>query len=177
MIMSFSRTMFLLALAVKFSLAVSLAYAVLRLLWLKLRNRRFDLKRELALLAFTAYFAALVKIIALRNGSDGTRELLLIPFSTTLNELKSGAWPFAFHTVGNTIWFVPLGMFLEKKNLRRAVLTGAGVSVGLEILQWIMATGVTDVDDVIINTLGTLIGWGLMRILRRKNALPLFKER
>lgn len=165
--MSISGILFFVTRAARFALAVCLIYAVLRLLWLKIRKRRFDPKSELVRLAFVAYFAALAEIIALRGGSGNTRAVQPVPLRTTLGEMKNGAWPFVYHLVGNMIWFVPLGMFLGKKGLMQAALTGAGVSLALEILQWLLMTGVSDIDDVILNALGTLAGKFLIVLLTK----------
>ena len=164
--MSISGILFFVGRAARFALAVCLIYAVLRLLWLKIRKRRFDPKHELVRLAFVAYFAALTEIIALRGGSGSVRALQPVPLLTTLGEIKNGAWPFLYHLVGNMIWFVPLGMFLGRKSVLQATLTGAGLSIALEILQWLLMTGVTDADDMILNALGTLTGWVLIQLLK-----------
>lgn len=162
--MSFSGIVFFTARAARFALIVCLIYACFRLLWLKMQKRRPNFKHELIRLAFTAYFAALVEIIALRGGSGSTRALQPVPLLTTLDEIKNGAWPFLYHLVGNMIWFVPLGMFMHGKKAHRALLTGAVVSLILEILQWLMASGVSDVDDILLNALGTLAGYILAKI-------------
>lgn len=156
--MSISGILFFVARAARFAAVVSLVYALVRLAWLRVRRLRFDWRRELVRLLFVGYFAALAEIIALRGGSGGVRAVQFVPLRTTLGELQNGAWAFAYHLVGNMIWFVPLGMFLGGKGALRAFLTGAGVSLGLEILQWLLMTGVTDVDDVILNALGALAG-------------------
>lgn len=157
--MSISGILFFVGRAARFSFAVCLMYAACRAVWLKMKKRRFDFRRELVRLVFVSYFAALVEIIALRGGSGSVRIVRAVPLMTTFGEIKHGAWPFVYHLVGNMIWFAPLGMFLGKKGPLRALLVGAGVSLVLEALQWLLATGVTDVDDVLLNALGTWIGY------------------
>ncbi|GAQ02491.1 antibiotic resistance protein VanZ [Companilactobacillus farciminis] len=36
---------------------------------------------------------------------------------------------------------------------------GAMISVSIEALQFVLNTGVTDIDDVIFNTLGAVVGY------------------
>lgn len=156
--MSISGIVFFTARAARFALIVCPVYVLLRLLWLKGKRLAFDPKSELVRLVFVAYFAALTEIIALRGGGGNTRAVQPVPLLTTLGEMKNGAWPFIYHLIGNMIWFVPLGMFLRKRSILQTILLGAALSAALELLQWLMMTGVTDVDDVILNTLGTLTG-------------------
>lgn len=136
----------------------------------RLTGKRIQGRRLLAV----AYLTALVQITVLRGGVDwqrvfsGGRNLpQLVPLRTTIRELQAGAWPLTYHVVGNMVWFVPLGMLLRRRNLPKALLAGAACSTGIEVLQYLLMTGVTDVDDLIINILGTAAGWLLIRILKR----------
>lgn len=71
---------------------------------------------------------------------------------------------------GNVFLFVPLGffiVFLSKKYWKlRSILIGMYVSVLIEVIQLFNHRG-TDVDDVILNTIGYCIGW-LLGILSIK---------
>lgn len=125
-------------------------------------------RREALLLALAAYSAALLEIIALRVGlGRSPRTLNLVPLETTLSQLRAGAWPFAYHTLGNLVWFAPLGALLAalkpKLRARTALAAGAAVSAAMELTQYLLASGVTDVDDVWLNALGALSGWALVR--------------
>lgn len=132
--------------------------------WLLVRRRKC-LWRELALVG---YLAALAEIIALRFGAVRMPHTpVLIPLSTTLGGLNEGLWPFVYHALGNMLWFAPLGIFLGGRRAWQAALTGAGVSLALELLQLILQTGTTDVDDILLNTLGTLLGFGLIRLWKK----------
>lgn len=151
----------------RFAAVVGAVYAAGRLVWLRAKGRRYDGRRELVRLAAVAYFVALAEIIALRGGPGETRELYPVPLQTTLGALEDGWWPFVYHLAGNMVWFVPLGMFAHRKGPLRATLIGAGVSFSLEALQWLLRTGVTDVDDVIVNALGALAGAVLAMLIGR----------
>ena len=156
--MNLENILFFVARAARFSLIVCAGYVPVRWICLKAKRRKPAPERELIRLLFVAYIAALAEIIALRGGPGSIRELRLIPFQTTLRTMGEGLWPFVYNLVGNLIWFVPLGMFLYRKRLLRAMCIGAAISFTLEILQWLMMTGVTDIDDIILNALGALIG-------------------
>ncbi|MEO3948057.1 VanZ family protein [Gorillibacterium sp. CAU 1737] len=68
--------------------------------------------------------------------------------------------------MGNLVLFVPLGILfplLWRTDGKRTVLIGAVISVSFEVLQYAFAWGSSDIDDVLYNTLGTLIGWLVFR--------------
>ena len=122
-------------------------------------------------LASLAYLAALIQITVIRGGVNWAQVLTatrdaprMVPLQTTMEELRAGAWPLIYHVVGNLAWFVPLGVLLRRKNALAALLAGAGASVCIELMQYLLMTGVTDVDDVLFNALGALLGWALARL-------------
>ncbi len=73
--------------------------------------------------------------------------------------------------LGNVIGFLPFGFFLpviDRRLMRRGVLVillGALLSLCVELIQLITLTGSFDVDDILLNTLGTALGYLLFRIL------------
>lgn len=65
---------------------------------------------------------------------------------------------------GNVIGFIPLGFLLPivspaLKKTGVVVCLGFCISITVECLQLILRVGSCDVDDVILNTVGTLIGY------------------
>lgn len=93
-------------------------------------------------------------------------ELNLIPFVKGIS----------ISDILNIIMFMPLGFLLpllwkENKKLLRTALTGFCFSLGIELCQ-LCNRRVSDVDDLIMNTLGTVIGWSIWlcfsRILKLK---------
>lgn len=71
----------------------------------------------------------------------------------------------------NVVVFVPIGFALglafRKLKGWQAVLVGMGISVGIELLQGFFRKGFADVDDVMHNTLGCVVGYWLYRVLKR----------
>lgn len=65
----------------------------------------------------------------------------------------------------NVLVFVPLGLLLcaAFKSMKwwQALSIGGGISVSIEILQFVLKRGTTEAGDVLHNTLGCLIGIGL----------------
>ena len=80
----------------------------------------------------------------------------------------------AVNLVGNIVMFVPLGFFLPLffKKTRRLipfVLTAVACIVVIELIQLAAAIGCCDVDDLVLNLPGMLLGYLLFKILFRKN--------
>ena len=116
--------------------------------------------------------AALIQITVLRGGVDwagvlsaSRPEAQWALFKTTCATYGVGTWPFLYHVGGNLTWFVPLGLMLRRNLARRALWAGLILSATIEALQWLLMTGIADVDDVLLNTLGALLGWMLARLL------------
>lgn len=106
------------------------------------------------------------------SGREGYRSVNLIPFDQLLNQ--EGARDLNLY--GNILLFIPFGVylqiFLKDKRVWKGVLAGALTSVILEVLQFIFHLGATDIDDVILNTTGALIGilgYRILLFLFRKN--------
>ncbi|WP_370056212.1 VanZ family protein [Leifsonia sp. EB41] len=127
--------------------------------------------------AFALYLVFLAKLLLFSRVPGSERSLNLIPFASIADYLGGPAAVrrFAFaNLAGNILAFVPLGAYLTFLRRRARVwgnlLVVACVSVAVEILQWVLAVGTSDIDDVILNVVGGLIGVlgvvGLRRALR-----------
>ena len=78
------------------------------------------------------------------------------------------------YLLGNLFFFTPLGFFLAVYRPEWKwwlyLLFGLLFSGGTEVLQYAFNCGVADIDDVILNVAGLLIGVGLKRVLDRLRA-------
>jgi glycopeptide antibiotics resistance protein len=95
----------------------------------------------------------------------------LIPFAGILDILSSeNARYICQNILGNIVMFIPFGVLLPllwgSCTFARTVLAGAILSFAIEFTQFFIARG-TDIDDLILNTFGTICGYGLYLILRR----------
>ncbi|ARF73559.1 VanZ family protein [Kitasatospora albolonga] len=88
--------------------------------------------------------------------------------------------------IPNVIMFMPLGfllpLFLPRLGRGRTVLVCALVSLGIELLQLVqyivLANGrAVDVNDLIANTLGGLLGYAVLRAVQRAAATRTVLER
>jgi len=75
--------------------------------------------------------------------------------------------------VGNIAIFVPMGIFLpllfKETGLKVIVIKGIFISCTFEILQFIFAIGNTDIDDIILNLLGLMLGWFIFNLINNLN--------
>ena len=71
----------------------------------------------------------------------------------------------------NIAVFIPVGLALglafRKIKGWQAAMAGMGISVGIELLQWLFRKGFADIDDVMHNTLGCVVGYLLYKVLKR----------
>lgn len=79
--------------------------------------------------------------------------------------------------IGNTAMFVPLGIvwpsvFKQLDTHGKVIAAGVGCSLLIEILQLPFYDRVSDIDDLILNSLGFLIGYGIYLLVKTiKNGL------
>ncbi len=93
---------------------------------------------------------------------DHIRNINLIPFHYDVER--------SYHlseVLKNVMFFIPLGVYFKMLRFTnaKAILFGMTFSLSLEILQFILAVGATDITDIITNTTGTAIGVGIYSLL------------
>lgn len=109
----------------------------------------------------------------------------IVPFAgiaQTLSEAAYTGWWFTIAVTilgGNIAMFVPLGVMLplvspKLQKLKAALPVFVACSVGIELSQLLIGLGiagypyrVVDIDDVILNTIGGLVGFALWRLFAR----------
>ena len=73
---------------------------------------------------------------------------------------------------GNILMFAPIGLFAglfsDRPRWWKGTLWALGLSLFIELFQLLVSRG-TDVDDLILNALGGLLGHGMFLLLRRVN--------
>jgi len=140
------------------------------------------MKKKYWILLFIIYLAALLKITVIRSGFDLTNlfqngTLNLAPFLDLIDIVgKYGLWRFTYLFIGNIIWFVPFGFLLpvifnNKLNMLKTVLCGFCLSLIIEFLQFMLGTGFSELDDLILNTFGVFIGYIIYKKIYRRRAL------
>lgn len=157
------------------------------LTWAK--NKRVSWRRELQLLLVYICIVVIVRFTFCPFGKvDGQIQPLLfdaekiLPFRINLlpfvhlfdYEIMSEA---VLNLVGNTLMFVPVGIVypIVYKRLDthvKVIAAGVGFSLAIEILQLPFFDRVSDVDDLILNSSGYVLGYliylGVKRIIDKK---------
>lgn len=114
--------------------------------------------KPLSRVVFAAYLLALAWLVLFKLSFDLTavfaphrRTINLVPFQSSVRE-----------TIYNLVAFIPYGLLLcvnvKRANPRRKLALIFGSSLAVEVLQFLGAIGISDITDVITNTLGGLLG-------------------
>ena len=148
-----------------------------------LRRRAFDWRRELQLLLVYACIVVVARYVFFPfSRVNGTIQPLifdvgrvfpprtnLIPLVNLFNYPSRG--DIVKNVLGNVLMFVPLGIvwpvcFERLRTPVKAIATGASISLLIELLQLPFYGRVSDVDDLLLNSLGFAIGYGIYLLWR-----------
>ena len=189
-----------LAEAFVFALIGGLLYAIARLIYLLVQRKKAEDKinwgRELLLLVFAAYIAAVCSQTILpifsfgidsgtgkfffHAGLLGSRSLNLVPFRTILEFLSPydstmarvdwGVFR-AMNLLMNLVLFLPFGFLLpvlwdKFRSFKRTVLLAVCLIIAIESVQYFIGRS-CDIDDLILNALGTALGYGIYCVLHK----------
>lgn len=153
---------------IRFAMAEILPVVIFLLpLYAVLWKRYFrDVWKTAVCFLFSFYLCAVYALVGLPNTAYIRFDLSgnLVPFRDILYGIRS--------SIQNVLLFVPLGVFLpllweRYRMVKNTVFFGFCMSLTIELLQ-IFAYRATDVNDLITNTAGTLIGWCLFAPIRQK---------
>lgn len=138
-------------------------------------------RKRLLIAIFAAYLAAAVYLLFMRHAASDMplaeyvrQNTNFIPFFsfyvlyTTPYISYRVLVPFCVNLVGNLLLFAPWGVLLQMldkrfKNAKRFFTLTACVIIAVELLQLILKVGVCDIEDFILNFLGTAAGWLIIR--------------
>lgn len=83
--------------------------------------------------------------------------------------IEGGRTSLIYENILNIVLFIPVGLLLravlQKKRLFRTVIVSIFISIIIEILQFSLKKGFSELDDVIHNTLGCVIGYGIAKMI------------
>ena len=83
------------------------------------------------------------------------------------------------NTFGNILLFLPLGILLPLwdprfRSIKTLIVTAACLSLSIEAIQFALrfigSARAVDIDDVLLNTLGACLGFGIFRIVKRQRS-------
>lgn len=141
---------------------------------------------------FVFYMYALIRIILFKfrwrnmtflmsqlERNFGNPEILIYHFqkgnfilfkTITINIQNLSGWHDLSNLIGNIVAFIPLGIFLvllSKKKFKGVLAFSFCLSLSLECLQIVFTIGNFDVDDLILNTSGGLLGYFSIKLYKK----------
>lgn len=147
------------------------------------RQRSIDWKREAVLLLMYVNLAVIIRFVLFpRALVDGHIQPLvadpgaIFPLRINLVPLVhlfdyDSARDIIWNVAGNVALFIPCGIVLpmvyrQLNSFWKVIAIGAFISLCIEILQLPFASRASDVDDLILNTLGVTVGYGIYTAFR-----------
>ena len=154
------------------------------------KNKKINLYREISLLLFLLYFLLLLNITIFKGSSISFRNPLnsyvykkygisgiinFIPFIETIKTMTDGHTPIMNplrNIFGNILAFMPLGFFIpllfsKYNNVKKIFILGLTSSLCIEIVQLFVGYNITDIDDLIYNTTGAMLGLLCFKLLKK----------
>lgn len=147
---------------------VLIIYSILHIVRIKVRKEETNLLHWVCLILFTITVTFIYQLTVSPvygfHLDIRTNEINLQPFRVFSKITEN---PLNFF--GNILMFIPVGTFLVMISKSygkwyKFMIFGAGISLSIEIAQLFLSRG-TDIDDLILNTTGTLIGGGLTKAM------------
>lgn len=160
------------------------AWLICRIIWLRQKKSagfRVVIRHEIILLFFVMYIASVLAITispaSILGFNAGKAPIVnIVPvinsykyFISTLAEPDGIAKSYAIENIiGNLLLFLPVGIFLpilnpKFKRLKNVLLLCFFCSLSIESIQYglrqLGTYRTVDIDDVILNTIGGLLGW------------------
>lgn len=149
-------------------------------------KKKISGKKIAARIVFLIYLAVLFYLLFFsvftgRSEAHQEYHYNFIPFETIRRYLglskPGGSFLRFFNVEGNVLAFLPFGFFLpflwgRFRRIWRTVLSTALFSLIVELLQLVTKVGSCDIDDILLNTLGGVIGYLLFLFVRKVTGYP-----
>lgn len=133
----------------------------------------------------SAYFSLLAYVVFFarrRRTYNYDHEVNFIPFKNMISNFlalpyldKGEAGNFYLNLFGNIMMFIPMGFILiaafNIRKLEYVILWTLGLSVFIELIQYVFEIGLADIDDMILNMTGAALGYFLFKIILRTRIL------
>lgn len=130
-----------------------------------LHKKQVNTFHKIGIFLYACFLSAIFAATGIPNVNDCTIDLSLnlIPFKDILNS------PIQY--ILNVILFIPIGFILPLiwsgfSELKKVMFWGFGLSLFVEIIQ-IFTFRATDIDDLIMNTLGTIVGFVIAMSIKK----------
>lgn len=103
----------------------------------------------------------------------GIRAVNLVPLRTITSQLRWAGMISTVNLAANLLAFLPFGFLLplaysKTTGLWKTLVLSLGLILGIELFQLVTFLGSFDVDDILLNMVGALVGYGVFRLLFQK---------
>jgi glycopeptide antibiotics resistance protein len=154
-------------------LIFSVVLVSIRVMYFVYNREKFVLYKELFNLVFIIYILILFYLVTFQDNNYGYSNF--IPFKE-MSRYEIGSKLFFKNIIGNILLFLPFGLFVtayvKKRKIFPVLFISLISSTAIEITQ-MMIGRVFDIDDIILNVFGSIIGYFLFLLLYSiKNKLP-----
>ena len=122
-----------------------------------------------ALLIIYLLFLLTVTIFLRSRNLEVSIGFELIPLKNLINIFRNKTYRELYEVAANILVFVPYGFLLScviRKRKYLPLICGLATTVSIEIVQYVDKRGVFDINDIINNFIGVLIGYGVYRLFR-----------
>lgn len=130
---------------------------------LKKKKSRVTTSHIITLFVFSYYIIGVLTMTGIGKLHPFSPRLVLIPSEDLIKV--------TIDTILNVILFMPLGFFLpllykEYKTIGKVTLAGFILSLSIELVQ-LFGRGATDINDLITNVIGTIIGYAIYKLFHK----------
>ena len=138
-----------------------------RICYLFKNKERIVIYKELFMLIFAIYILCLFQVVTFQDDASWATNNF-IPFKEIMRYNITSRL-FIKNVLGNMILFLPFGFFtsfyLKAEKMDLPVVLTLIASISIEIVQMIIGR-VFDVDDIILNLIGGILGFSIYSIIR-----------
>jgi glycopeptide antibiotics resistance protein len=144
-------------------------------------------KRWLAACALTAYGSLLIRFVVFkaipvihighlrfRFAGTHTGPGNFVPFKSIVPQLIGQGNPLIdmVNLFGNIIPFIPIGLLaplvVPSISWQKAIVLGIATGLTFEVMEVVFRVGIFDVDDIMLNAFGVVVGYGVFVMFKRR---------
>jgi len=133
------------------------------------KDKRATMRGVFMMLLLEYIFLMLCSTVIFRTSQPEIVRLELMPFWNYKEVLSFKDMMDLWEVLLNMILYMPIGFLLasifKNQKFRKTLFVGATLSAAVEALQFALHRGLCETDDVIHNTLGCMVGYGLYILL------------
>lgn len=150
------------------TIPVSILCGIITYYVIKKKHPYLDTCKKKSIIFLAMYMAIMIQIAILFREYGSIFEIDLIPF-----DRYGGFRYIILYGIANILIFIPVGVlvpliFDKIIGWRKICIIGLSASLCIELGQLILQCGVCQTEDLIMNTIGTLVGYKVLKISKKR---------